>query len=278
MKRLSDASLETRVRGGLPLLSWPVFDGHGVEAVVTTRAGGVSTGRYASLNLGLHVGDDPERVLANRTAVASALQARLDDFVFCQQVNRPTVLVVTDEHRGRGARDLTDAIPATDALVTQVPGIVLVMMVADCVPLVLFDPVQRALACVHAGWGGTVRGVTRAAVDALQELGTDPTDLIVGIGPSIAPDRYQVGADVVAAAAAAFPDQLDEVVRPDGTGAWTFDLWRANTLQLTNAGVPHDQIHLAGLDTGPGTPYFSHRSEGPCGRFALMARLVEMAP
>jgi YfiH family protein len=246
--------------------------------MVTTRAGGVSTGRYASLNLGLHVGDDPALVLANRSVVASALQARLDDFVFCEQVNQPTVQVVTDEHRGRGARDLADAMPATDALVTQVPGIVLVMLVADCVPLVLYDPVRRALACVHAGWGGTVRGVTHAAVGALQELGTDPADLIVGIGPSIAPDRYQVGADVVAAAAAAFPDQLDEVIRPDGTGASTFDLWRANTLQLTMAGVPADQIHLGGLDTGPGTPYFSHRSEGPCGRFAVLARLVETAP
>jgi polyphenol oxidase len=68
---------------------------------------------------------------------------------------------------------------------------------------------------------------------------------------------------------------VDEVVRPDGTGAWTFDLWQANLIQLTSAGVPAAQVQLAGLDTGPGTPFFSHRSEGPCGRFAVLARIKE---
>ena len=268
-------AVEARRRHGLPVISWPAFDAHPVDALVTGREGGVSTGRYTSLNLGLHVGDDDDAVLANRTVVARALGAELDDLVFGQQTHQPTVAVVTEEHRGRGARALADAIPATDALVTTVPGIVLVVMVADCVPLVLFDPVRRVLACVHAGWGGTVRGVTPAAVAAMQQLGSDPSDLVAGIGPSIAPDRYQVGADVVSAAADAFAGQLDEVVRPDGTGAWTFDLWRANVIQLLAAGVPERQVHLAALDTGPGTAYFSHRSEGPCGRFAAVARLTE---
>ena len=180
---------------------------------------------------------------------------------------------ITEVHRGRGARSLADAIPGTDALVTTVPGIVLTVMVADCVPLVLYDPVGRVLAVVHAGWGGTVRGVTTAAVETMRRLGSDPGDVVVGIGPSIAPDRYQVGGDVVDAASRAFGPRVDDVVRPDGTGAWTFDLWRANVIQLLDAGVPESGIHLAGLDTGRGTAYFSHRSEGPCGRFAVFARL-----
>jgi YfiH family protein len=267
------AAGELRAVAGLPALAWPVFDAHPLDALVTTREGGVSTGRYRSLNLGLLVGDDSAAVLANRTRVAAAIGSSLDDFVFCEQSHQPNVQIVTAEHRGRGARTAADAIATTDALVTAVPGIVLVVMAADCVPLVLFDPQARVLACVHAGWGGTVRGVTPAAVAAMRTLGADPARIIAGIGPAIHPDLYQVGADVADLAGAAFGDLAATVVRPDGTGKWLFDLWQANALQLTQAGVPADQVHVAGLDTGPGTPFFSHRREAPCGRFAAVARI-----
>jgi YfiH family protein len=257
-----------------PVLTWPIFAGLGLEAVVTTRGGGVSSDGYTSLNLGLHVGDDVGSVLTNRRRAAAAIGGSIEDLVFCEQVHRPEVAVVTAADRGRGATSAADAIAGVDALITLEPGPVLVIMVADCVPIVLFDPVRRILACVHAGWTGTVRGVTSAVLERLRTLGSDPADLLVGIGPSIHPDRYQVGADVVEAATAAFGARVDEVVRPDGTGAWNFDLWQANLIQLTEAGVPAGQVQFAGLDTGPGTPFFSHRSEAPCGRFAVLARLV----
>ena len=258
---------------GLPVVIWPALAARGVDAYVTTRRGGVSTDAYESLNLGLHVADQDERVLANRERVATALNASLDDFVFCEQVHRPSVAVITEEHRGRGARSVTDAMTRTDALVTAVPGIVLTVMVADCVPIVLFDPVARVLACVHAGWGGTVRGVTPGAVAMMRSLGSNPADIVAGLGPAIHPDRYQVGDEVVEAAEAAFQDRVDQVVHPDGTGRWTFDLWRANTIQLTDAGVPKTQVHVADIGTGPGSDFFSHRFEGPCGRFAAVARI-----
>nr|WP_231134484.1 peptidoglycan editing factor PgeF [Motilibacter deserti] len=265
--------MERRDLDGLPAYAWPALDAAGVEAYVTTRAGGVSTGRYASLNLGLHVGDDPAAVVENRARLARALGSGLDDLVFSDQAHQPRVAVVTEAERGRGARDAADALPGTDAVVTAVPGLVLVIQVADCVPLVLVDPVRGLLACVHAGWGGTVRGVTPAAMRQLRELGSDPADLVAAIGPSIAPDGYQVGPDVVAAAESAFGADTGRVVRPDGTGRWSFDLWEANRLQLVAAGVPADAVAVAGLDTGPGTPFFSHRREGPTGRFAVAARL-----
>lgn len=254
----------------LPVLTWPVFDGLPVDAVVTTRRGGVSTGSYESLNLGLHVGDDPAAVLANREHLAAALGASLDDFVFCEQAHDRNVLVVGPEERGRGARDRSTAIQATDALVTATPGPVLVVMVADCVPLVLFDPVATVLACVHAGWRGTVRGVTTAAVEAMRALGSRPEDIRAGVGPAIAPDRYQVGTEVADAAADA---GLTTALRPDGTGRWLFDLWESNRQQLTRAGVPADQVQVAELPTGASTDFFSHRDANPCGRFAAVARL-----
>jgi YfiH family protein len=269
----SPPASELRVLAGLPVLSWPAFDAHPLDAAVTTRDGGVSTGRYRGLNLGLLVGDDETAVLANRARVASAIGGSLDDFVFCEQSHQPNVHIVTAEHRGRGARSTADAIAQTDALVTAVPGITLAVMAADCVPLVLFDPVARVLACVHAGWGGTVRGVTPAAVETMRTLGAEPARIIAGIGPAIHPDRYQVGADVAELAERAFGEAVALVIRPDGTGKWLFDLWQANALQLTTAGVPPEQVHIAGRDTGPGTPFYSHRSEAPCGRFAAIARL-----
>jgi YfiH family protein len=252
------------VRAQGELLRWPVFDGLNLDAVVTTRGVG---------NLALHVGDDEERVVRNRTRLATTLEADPKDLVFCDQVHRPNVTVVGREHGGRGFSSPADAIPATDALVTTEPGLLLVVMVADCVPLVLFDPVAGVLSTVHAGWAGTVAGVTTAAVATMVGLGARPERIVAGIGPSIAPARYQVGDDVRDRAEQAFGEGTPEVVRPDGTGRWLFDLWRANELQLEEAGLPGSQIERADLDTGPGTPFFSHRSEAPTGRFAALARL-----
>lgn len=258
--------------GGLPVITWPALQAPGLDAFVTTTAGGVSSGPYSSLNLGLHVGDREVDVLGNREQVAAALGTTLDNLVFGEQVHGRAVQVVTAEHRGRSTRSLADVLPGADALVTAVPGVVLVVMVADCVPLVLHDPVAGVLACVHAGWGGTVRGVTTAAVETMVALGSRPADVDVGIGPAIYPERYQVGADVVGQAEAAFGARTSEVIRPDGTGRWTFDLWRANTIQLVEAGVAEIAIHLAALDTAR-AEFFTHRSDGPCGRFAAVARL-----
>ncbi|HEX4831822.1 MAG TPA: peptidoglycan editing factor PgeF [Trebonia sp.] len=265
-----------RRRGEIDVLGWPAFAGHALDAVVTSRHGGVSQGPYQSLNLGLHVGDDAGAVLANRRRAAAALGAGLEDMVFCNQSHDKNVHVVTGADRGRGTRGQDDAIAATDALVTAEPGVVLVVMVADCVPIVLFDPVAHVLACVHAGWRGTVARVSEAAVQAMTALGSDPGDIIAGIGPAISPDAYQVGQDVAAAAAACFGERgASAVIRPDGAGKWLFDLWRANRVILGEAGVREDNTHLAAVPTGPagGGLFFSDRQARPCGRFAAIARL-----
>jgi polyphenol oxidase len=264
---------QSQVVRGLPVLAWPIFDDLAVDTFVTTRHGGVSSGPYASLNLGLHVEDDDRHVLANRATVAAALNSRLGDMVFCEQSHRRNVRVVTENDRGRGATGQQDAIPQTDALITDVPGIVLVVMVADCVPLVLFEPGRRLLGVVHAGWAGTVRGITTATVERMQELGADPARIVAGIGPAIHPSRYQVGRDVVDLATAAFGAKAGAVVTPDGHDRWLFDLWTANVMHLIAAGVEPHRIARADQDTGPDTPFFSHRAEAPCGRFAAVARI-----
>lgn len=241
--------------------------------MVTTRHGGVSTGPYESLNLGLHVGDDPEAVQENRARAAATIGLELDDLVFCRQVHGRQVRRVGLADRGRGSRSEGDAIASTDAVVTTEPDVGLVIMVADCVPLVLVDPVSRVLACVHAGWRGTVAGVAEAAVEQMASLGADPARLVVGVGPAIPAARYQVGEDVVSAARDGLGEAAAErCVRPDGTGRWLFDTCGANVHVLTEAGVPGANIHLAGVGTDS-DDLFSDRAVRPCGRFAVIARL-----
>jgi len=270
MSTQATTGYDLRRRAGLPVLAWPALDGLGAEAVVTTREEGVSAGVYATLNLSFSVGDRPGNVVENRRRAAAAAGAGLSDLVFATQVHGAAVRVVTSADRGRGAA-APGGVGAADALVTTDPGTVLAVLVADCVPIVLYDPRARVLACVHAGWRGTVARVTGAAVAAMGTLGARPGDVLAGIGPAIGPDRYQVGAEVAGAAR----DALGPFVRPDGTGAWLFDLWAANRFVLREAGVPDRNIHLAGVPTGPEPGlFFSDRTARPCGRFAALARLL----
>ena len=184
-------------------LRWPHLGGHGLDAFVTGRDGGVSEGAYASLNLSLGVGDDPGRVLDNRRRAAAAAGVELSDLVFAHQVHGRDVAVLTDADRGRGTVTVADA-PAADALVTATPGLGIAVLVGDCVPIVLYDPDARVVAAVHAGWRGTVARVTDAALDAMAALGAEAARVRAGVGPAITADRYQVGDDVADAARACF--------------------------------------------------------------------------
>ncbi|HKH87977.1 MAG TPA: polyphenol oxidase family protein [Acidimicrobiales bacterium] len=263
-------------RRGLGFMGWRAFNGLPVDALVTTRGGGVSAGAYESLNFGLHVGDDDAQVVENRRRAAQAMGASLDDLVVCNQTHGRGVWRVQAGDRGKGATSLATAIDGTDALVTAEPGPVLVMMWADCVPVVLYDPVAHAAAAIHSGWRGTVARVTDATIEAMVGLGSDPGNMIAGVGPAIDPAQYRVGAEVAEAASRCFGVDIDEVIRPNdagGTGPYLFDLWQANRRLLLEAGVPPEHIHVARVPTGGGGPFFSDRAVRPCGRNALLVRL-----
>ena len=270
----SPPSTVFRAAGDLRLLTWPALDASG--AAVTARAGGVSSGPYESLNLSLSVGDDPGCVLENRHRLATAFGAAPGDFVFARQVHGAGVRVVTEADRGSGAFRLDDAVDDTDALVTTSPEVVLAILTADCVPIVLHDPVAGVLACVHAGWRGTVAGVTAATLAVMQGLGTRLSDVVAGIGPAVGADRYQVGPDVHQAVTRSFGPAAAQFIHPDPSapGRWLLDLQAANRHALRQAGVPGARIHATDIPTGP-VPghFFSDRAARPCGRLALAARL-----
>lgn len=257
------------------LQPWDDAPQFSVAVAVTTRHGGVSSGPYATLNLGLHVGDDPDHVHTNRDRAARAFGVTLDDTVFAEQVHGAQATHVVAPDRGRGARTLHDAIATTDILVTTTHEVALVILVADCVPLALVDPHARTLAVVHAGWRGTVAGAVGCALDAMSAHGSRPERVAAFLGPAVSPDRYQVGPEVRhGLTAAVAPDVLDPaVLHPDGESHWRADLVAANRQQLLRGGVAPDHIFHSGTTTADGE-HFSDRAARPCGRFALMARLL----
>ncbi len=257
------------------LLEWPEAAALGADVAVTTRHGGVSDGPFGSLNLGLHVGDDPHRVITNRERAAHAFGVDLDAVVFAQQVHGAIATVVGAVERGRGTRQMDDAISSTDILVTTDLHTTLAILVADCVPVALLDPEARVLAAVHAGWRGTAAQASIRALHAMGALGARPERVVAFIGPGVHPARYQVDHDVYdALARAVAPQPLpSEVARPDGAEHWHVDLMAANRQQLLMAGVTPAHIFDCGVTTAD-DDYFSDRESRPCGRFALMARLT----
>ena len=260
----------------VPLLRWDHQGaGHGAVVAVTTRHGGSSVTPYDSLNLGLHVGDDPGTVVDNRARAAAAFGVALDAMVFAHQVHGADAALVGPHDRGRGTVSEGDAVPDADVLVTVSPGVTLAILVADCVPLALVDSEAGVLAAVHAGWRGTSAGAVGHAIRAMTDRGADVGRLRAFLGPAVHPDRYQVSEEVVQALSDAVrPSVLDPAVaRPDGPGHWLVDLVAANRQQLVASGV--ESGHITDSDaTTSDEAFFSDRVQRPCGRFALLARLA----
>lgn len=266
---------ELRGVGGLDLLVCAPLEAVGVDAAVTGRRGGLSQGSYRSLNLGLHVGDDPAAVRENRRRAARAFGTRLEDLVLAVQVHGATAVAVTQADRGRGSEVMDDAVGEADVLVTDRPGPVLVTLAADCAPVVLVDPAAGVLATAHAGWRGVAAGVVTSALDAMGSFGARPERVVAGIGPTVSARTYQVGDEVAAAVRRALgpADHEDHVLVPDGPGHWLLDLPTTVRLLLHRAGVPPEAVHAAAATTGAGGPFFSDREVRPCGRFGLLSRL-----
>jgi YfiH family protein len=249
----------------LPLATFASFDDPAIRHGVSTRAGGVSTGPYASLNLGASVGDSQEAVLENRARLSRALGFAPDRLVTTPQVHGKGVMVV-DERTVPAALQTR-----ADILVTREPGFLLMQRMADCVPIVLWHKRARIVGVAHAGWRGTAAGVAGRAVEAVAELGGDPAGLRAGIGPSIGPCCFEVGHDVVAQIPGG-----DETSTVGPNGRPHVDLRELNRRQLVAAGLPEDWVEVAGACTRclPET-YFSHRALGfPAGRFGAAIGLA----
>jgi len=250
----------------------------GISALFTERTGGTSEFPYTSCNLGFHVGDDPARVVKNRERVAEQIGVPLDAWVAGEQVHGATVTVVTEEMRGRGARELDTWVPQTDALITNVRGIALTTYAADCVPILFADEEKQAIGVAHAGWKGTVAKIAANTVLAMGEhFGSKPSDIQVMIGPSIGACCYEVDAFVADKVRAAFGERASELLEPNEVGRWQLDLWQANVLALQEVGVRPEQIRRDDRCTSCQVDaLFSHRKEkGQTGRHAGIIALKQ---
>ncbi|MFL6137640.1 MAG: peptidoglycan editing factor PgeF [Frankiaceae bacterium] len=235
--------------------------GGGVTAVVTDRRGGTSAPPYAGRNLALHVGDDPARVVANRELTAAELGRPLAGFAWMEQVHGAEVVAVGE----------APAVPlaGADGLVTTTPGTVLTVLVADCAPVLLADPVAGVVGAAHAGRAGLALGVLARVVAAMNDLGADPARTIAHVGPCLCAAHHEVPERMRTDVAAAAPGSAAET--PAGRPA--VDLRAGLARQLADAGVRRCSVDPA--CPAEDLELYSHRRDGVTGRFAGLVWLGE---
>jgi YfiH family protein len=252
---------------GVRFYTFKIFPGSQVTHAVFTRNGGVSPEPWASLNVGSTVGDERDRVRQNRIRCFEALGRDPHSMFDVWQVHSADVVIANAPH------NFSPPEFKADAIITDNPDVTLFMRFADCTPILLHDPVKKAVGIAHAGWVGTVKHAAGAAARAMTAAyGSAPADIVAAIGPAIGPDHYEVGADVVARVRESFPSGADRLLIKNGDRTY-FDLWAANEYSLAQAGV--FQVEVAGICTAcHPEDWYSHRGQkGKTGRFGALIAL-----
>ncbi len=248
--------METRKFGALELiidLNIPVPHGF------TTRLGGVSTGIFSSLNLGMHRGDDPENVTENYRILGQAMGFSQENLVLTHQVHSDIVRVVGSKDAGHGLDHR--AYPHCDALVTNTPGLALMVFTADCTPILLYDRATGAVGAVHAGWRGTAAGIAGKTVETMVScFGCDPKNLVAAIGPNIGACCFETDADVPEAILSALGDEAAAYISRKGE-KFHLDLKAINGLWLRRAGVQTITLSHSCTACSPHR-FWSHRITG----------------
>lgn len=219
-----------------------------IIAIESTRHGGVSIAPHATLNLGLHTQDDSRSIIENRKRFFNTLNIDLSSVAYSRQIHSDQILTVEDPGSYEGY----------DALITSKTKIYLSVTIADCTPVLIFDPQQKAVAAIHAGWRGTVVEIVRKTVMEMQtQFGTKPQNCFAYIGTCIDECSFEVDADVADHFATTYK-KWDA-----GRGKFYIDLKQANRQQLIDIGVPKSQIEISSFSTVLNNEdYFSYRKEG----------------
>ena len=250
-------------RQGVPVLQADgILEAGGAAHGFSTRLGGVSQGMWSSLNLGVSRGDNPEHVRENYRRFFTAIGVDGKKLVTTNQVHGGKVRVVTaadwkDDPYGRVEYE-------ADGLMTDTPGVVLMIYSADCLPILLYDPVRRVAAAVHAGWRGTAAGIAATAVERMKEVyDCRPEDILAAIGPGIGPCCFETHEDVPNAMMAAVSSAALPYIKVLESGKFSLDLKGINAQLMIRAGVSPDHIAVCGECTAcMGEKYWSHRRMG----------------
>lgn len=251
--------------GEAPYLFFPVLRELGIRHGFSTRIGGVSSGCYATMNLGFNRGDSDENVTENYRRICASIGIVPDDLVFTDQVHKTNVRLAHSADKGKGynrKRDYSEI----DGHITDEENLPLLVFSADCVPLYFVDPVKRAIGLSHSGWKGTADKIGAVTVNRMNaEFGSDRKDIVAVIGPSIGPECYEVGEEVKNRFQESYdPEQIEELFVPSGSeGKWYLNLWEANRQTLLRAGLPDENIIISGVCSALSPELlFSHRKYG----------------
>ena len=224
---------------------------------ITDRYGGVSNEPYDSLNLALHVGDNLKDVLENRIRVSEKYDFSIKNLIFMDQVHGDKVIMIEHAMDNRMAN--------YDALITNERKIPLMVMVADCIPILFYDPVKKAIGVAHAGRNGTFLRIAQKTITKMQEAyGSDVKDIMIALGPSIQSCCYAVGKDLADIATKNFGEGF--IMKKEEE--YFLNLQALNHRQLLDMGIQEEHIEISSTCTACDTNYFSYRREGETGRFA----------
>ncbi|MDT8859108.1 peptidoglycan editing factor PgeF [Alkalihalobacillus sp. MEB130] len=235
----------------------------------STRNGGNSQSPYTSLNLGFHVGDEPEVVRRNRSLLASDLNMELTRWVGTEQVHEATIKKVTNNDVGLGSESIETAIKSTDGIYTLEKNILLTSLYADCVPLYFYAPHYNAVGLAHAGWRGTVQNIASGMITMWAENeGIPLEDIHVAIGPCISQQAYEVDEKVIAEVDKVWPEDLPyKPYNPSRDQKFFLDLREVNKQLIIEAGVQESKVLVSAICTAEDKRMFSHRAEsGKTGR------------
>lgn len=256
-------SIVEKMNHGVPYLASEGMEAAGgVVHGFSTRQGGVSEGMWASLNLGVSRGDNPDHVRENYRRFFAAIGAEEGKLVMSNQVHKDYVRVVTSaDWKSDPYGTVTYE---ADGLMTATPGVALVVFASDCIPVLLYDPVRRVIAAVHAGWRGTADGVVTRAVEKMEDVyGCNPADILAAIGPGICASCFETHEDVPNAMMAALGTPVLQHVQIKENGKFSVDLKGINVMRLEQAGVNPDHVEICGeCPACLSEKYWSHRKTG----------------
>jgi len=256
-------------------VTFPNLDDGKCVSAFTTRMGGVSGGKYASMNMSFSNGDHPRNVRKNYDILFDALGLEPEKAVFSHQAHTNNIMLVKKSDIGKGIvvhRDYNKI----DGLITNLKGVALVTQFADCVPLLFYDPVNEVIAASHAGWRGTVLEIGKNTVEKMQEaFGCAPKNIRVAIGPSIGQCCYEVDDPVYEAFSSIPYIPTQKIFKNTENGRYMLDLWTANRLILEEAGIKRKNICVTDLCTCCNSHFFhSHRASG--GHRGNLAAVIAM--
>lgn len=273
---LKSENLKINLKNGICYITFPLLDKCGVvNHAFTTKIGGVSKGIYASMNMSLTGGDDPETVKENYKLICNAANIDPEHLVLSHQTHTDNILTVSKKDIGKGIfreRDFENI----DGLITNSSGVALVTQFADCTPLLFCDPIKKVIATSHAGWRGTVQEIGIKTVKKMQnDFGCSTENIIAAIGPSIGQCCYEVDTPVIEAFKKLKSVDTQKIFKPIDKTHSMLDLWEANKEMLIYAGIKPENIDVTDLCTCCNHGYFhSHRFTH--GKRGTIAAIIEL--